>query len=215
MTLLGRSVLVLLWGGLSLTPLAWGQASERAESRTPPSTSLSASGPLDATLSWSDLTERQKSALSPLMKLWPEINQAQKRKWLAVSRNYHDLPEEEQFKMHARMRDWVRLGPRERAQARLEYARSQTLSLDERRQRWEAYQALSEVERQQLAQNAPRQPKGAAIALRPVPAAKISPPVTRSEPQKGASFSLLRIDTDRIHPITLLPKPGSGSSTHE
>jgi hypothetical protein len=219
MTLLGRCVLVFLWGGLSLTPLAWGQASERAETRStqasPRSLTQSASGPLDATLSWSELTERQQNALSPLKKLWPEINQAQKRKWLAVSRNYHDLPEEEQLKMHARMRDWVRLGPRERAQARLEYARSQTLSVDERRQRWEAYQALSEVERQQLAQNAPRQPKGAAIALRPVSAAKISPPVNRTEPQKGAGFSLLRIDTDRIHPVTLLPTQPPGSSHHE
>ncbi len=215
MTLLGRCLLALFWGGLSLSPPVWAQGTERAETRTPKAAPVAAAPALDATLGWSELTERQKSALSPLMKLWPEINQAQKRKWLAVSRNYHDLPEEEQLKMHARMRDWVRLGPRERAQARLEYARSQTLSLDERRQRWEAYQALSELERQQLALNAPRQPKGAAIALRPVSTAKISPPVTRPEEKKGAGFSLLRIDTDRIHPVTLLPTSAPGSTPHE
>ncbi|MDI9332032.1 MAG: DUF3106 domain-containing protein [Alphaproteobacteria bacterium] len=163
---------------------------------------------------WGHLSERQRDALAPLKKLWPEINEAQKRKWLAVSRNYHELPELEQQKMHERMRDWVRLGTRERAQARLEYARAQTLSVDERRQRWEAYMALSDDERKQLADQPIRQPKGAAIAPRPVPATKITPVPASTRPNAPSNgFSALRLDTDQIHPRTLLPLnvPGHAS----
>ena len=169
---------------------------------------------VEASPVWSDLSQHQQSALAPLKKLWPTINEAQKRKWIAVSRNYHDLPELEQQKMHERMREWVRLGPRERAQARLEYARAQTLSVDERRQRWEAYLALSEEERKQLADQSPRQPKGAAIAVRPVPVSKITPAIQVSNPAEGrGGFSALRLDPDKIHPRTLLPLnvPGHAS----
>ncbi|MEY2620731.1 MAG: hypothetical protein RIT26_551 [Pseudomonadota bacterium] len=170
---------------------------------------------IETSPAWAELSDRQQSALAPLKKLWPTINEAQKRKWLAVSRNYHDLPEMEQQKMHERMREWVRLGPRERAQARLEYARAQTLSVDERRARWEAYLALSEEERQQLAPKAPQALKGAAIAVRPVPAHKITPPpvTVQSKNPPAQGFSALRLDPDQIHPRTLLPLnvPGHAS----
>ncbi len=215
MTLFGRWVMLWLALGIALSTLVGAQTPDRSELRPSKTPAPVVVAPLDATLTWAELSERQQAALSPLKKLWPDINQAQKRKWLAVSRNYHDLPDEEQLKMHARMRDWVRLDARERAQARLEYARAQTLSLDERRQRWEAYLALTEDERQQLAKHPPRQPKGAAIALRPVPSAKIAPPVNRPEPHQGTGFSLLRIDTERIHPVTLLPTKGPGSVPNE
>ena len=162
---------------------------------------------------WMELSERQQVALLPLKKMWPEINQAQKRKWLAVSRNYHDLPEQEQEKMHARMHEWVSMGPRERAHARLEYARAETISVDERRNRWEAYQALSEEERKQLADQPVRKIKGAAIALHPAPTSKIVTPPQAADHTLAQGFSALRIDIDQIHPKTLLPLnvPGHAS----
>ena len=169
------------------------------------STSRPTANSVEASPIWTELSPDQQNALAPLKKLWPSINVAQKRKWIAVSRNYPDLPELEQQKMHQRMREWVRLGSRERAQARLEYARAQTLSVDERRQRWEAYQALSEEERKQLADQSPRQTKGAAIALRPVPTSKIIPAPKAAQANPAQGFSALRLDTDQIHPRTLLP----------
>jgi hypothetical protein len=168
---------------------------------------------VDASPAWAELNERQHKALWPLKKMWPEINQAQKRKWLAVSRNYHDLPEQEQDKMHARMNEWAALGARERAHARLEYARAQTISVDERRNRWEAYQALSEEERKQWADQPVRKLKGAAIALHPVPTSKIVAPPNVLDHATAHGFSALRFDTDQIHPRTLLPLnvPGHAS----
>jgi hypothetical protein len=167
----------------------------------------------EASPTWSQLSERQKTALTPLKKLWPEINEAQKRKWLAVSRNYRELPEQEQQKMHERMREWVAMGPRDRAHVRLEYARAQTLSVDERRARWEAYQALSDDERKKLADASPRKPKGAAIALQPVPTSKIVTPPQAADHTLAQGFSALRIDIDQSHPKTLLPLnvPGHAS----
>ena len=202
-----------LCAGLCLTLGSWAQKAS-VPTGVHPDQVKAAPALTEASPSWVELSERQQAALSPLKKMWPQINEPQKRKWLAVSRNYHELPDEEQQKMHARMRDWVRLGPRERAQARLEYARAQTLSVDERRNRWEAYQALSEDERNRLAQHPVRQPKGAAIALRPVPAPKITPAPVASQPRDHTKgFSALRIDTDQIHPVTLLPLnvPGHAS----
>ena len=202
-----------LSGALACTvPLAHAQSTPSPE--TGPTKVGKTTRPLmEASPTWAELNPQQQTALHPLKKLWPDINQAQKRKWLAVSRNYHDLPEQEQLTMHARMRDWVRLDPRERSQARLEYARAQTLSVDERRARWEAYLALSDAQREALAQHRPRQPKGAAIALKPVAAPKITPPRTQTPPAYVKGFSALRIDTDQIHPRTLLPLnvPGHAS----
>ena len=198
-------VVLMLW----MLP-TWGGASTGEELNAAKRTAGLVIEPSPA---WMELSERQQVALLPLKKMWPEINQAQKRKWLAVSRNYHDLPEQEQEKMHARMNEWVAMSPRERAHARLEYARAQTISVDERRNRWEAYQALSEEERQQLAHQPARKPKGAAIALHPVPTSKIVAPPQVNTHDTGHGFSALRIDTDQIHPRTLLPLnvPGHAS----
>lgn len=203
------------WALACVVCLGHAQAPGHAEVGAAKAGKVSSRPLIESSPAWSELSPEQQTALHPLKKLWPEINQAQKRKWLAVSRNYHELPEQEQLTMHARMRDWVRMDPRERSQARLEYARAQTLSVDERRARWEAYLALSDEERKALAEHRPRQPKGAAIALRPVAAPKITPPRASQPPQPAyvKGFSALRIDTDQIHPRTLLPLnvPGHAS----
>jgi hypothetical protein len=214
MSLVRASVRVC-WASLLATTLVlagpvWGQSANSARgngSDTQKSPTLIESSP-----TWAELTERQQAALEPLAKFWPGMNQARKRKWLAVSRNYHELPAEEQQTMQERMREWVSLSPREQAQARLEYARAQTLTIDERRARWEAYLALSEEERKKLANHPPRKPKGAAIALHPVPAPKIVPPPQPAHVE-GQGFSALRIDTDKIHPRTLLPLNVSGHAS--
>lgn len=206
----GPTVYLWLWLLTCAMPLHAQGLTPKATPDPPssPKTPVSEAAPV-----WANLGPQQQSALAPLKRLWPSINEAQKRKWLAVSRNYHELPEQEQQKMHERMREWVHLGPRERALARLEYARAQTLSVDERRMRWQAYQALSKDERKQLADQSPRQVKGAAIAVRPVPADKITPPDQSAQNTGRSGFSALRLDPDKIHPRTLLPLnvPGHAS----
>lgn len=208
-----HKIIGLAWLISWLTLTAWADQSAAASEPKAQSTSPSATIKSEASPRWPELTNEQQQALTPLQKLWPEINQARKRKWLAVSSNFQDLPELEQQKLQDRMREWASMTEVERAQARLQYAHAQAIGVDERRQRWEAYLALSQEEREQLAQHRPRKPQGAAVALRPAPRSKIITPVQRTDTSTHQGFSALRIDTDQIHPSTLLPLnvPGHAS----
>jgi hypothetical protein len=203
------SLIGLVW---VCAPIAWAATNDTLPKK-PVKTPSPAAIKVEAPPTWAELTASEQMALTPLHKLWPDINLARKRKWLAVSRNFQDLPELEQQKLQDRMREWASMSEFERAQARLQYAHAQTMSVDERRQRWEAYQALSLEQRELLAQQRLRKPQGAAVALRPVPRSKIITPVHRAEAGAPSGFSALRIDTDQIHPATLLPLnvPGHAS----
>ena len=114
-----------------------------------PAASASAKKP-ESSPTWQSLNANQKTALAPLHKLWPEISEAQKRKWLALSVNFSDRSAEEQAKMQARMKDWAKLTPQQRALARLNFAEVQQVTVDERKSKWEAYQSLSRDERHEL-----------------------------------------------------------------
>ena len=155
-----HKIIGLAWLISWLTLTAWAEQPATASAPKALSTPTTASIKSEASPRWPELTSAQQQALSPLQKLWPEINQARKRKWLAVSSNFQDLPELEQQKLQDRMREWASMTEVERAQARLQYAHAQAIGVDERRQRWEAYLALSQEEREQLAQHRPRKPQG-------------------------------------------------------
>ncbi len=143
--------------------------------------------------SWAELTPPQKTALAPLESTWAGINAAQKRKWLEISKNHPRLSPLEQTTMHSRMNEWVAMSPQQRAQARLNFAKTKELSTlltpDEKKAKWETYQALSPAEKRGLAAAAVPKPAGAATAVKPVapqklvlvpnsPAPKASAPAT-------------------------------------
>ncbi|UUZ63503.1 DUF3106 domain-containing protein [Polaromonas sp. P1(28)-13] len=142
----------------------------------------------------------QQQTLKPLASSWNTISEPQKRKWLEISKNYPSLPPEGQATMHSRMNEWVTLSPQQRAQARLNFAKTKELSTqltpEEKKAKWETYQALSAEEKQKLAAKASPKPTGAATAVKPVapqkladvppqpnkPGAKPAPKITPSEP---------------------------------
>jgi hypothetical protein len=78
-------------------------------------------------LPWPDLSAAQKQALAPLAPLWVSLSEAQRQKWLALSKNFNNLPLAEQQIMHSRMADWASLTPQQRTQARLNFGESQKL----------------------------------------------------------------------------------------
>ncbi|MEO6321890.1 MAG: DUF3106 domain-containing protein [Polaromonas sp.] len=132
-----------------------------------------ASGP-----AWSDLTALQQKALAPLASSWnTSMSEAQKRKWLEISRNYSALSPEGQATLNSRMNDWVSLSPQQRAQARLNFGKTKELSRqltpEEKKAQWDAYQALSPEEKQKLAAKSPK-PMGAATAIQPVAPQKLA-----------------------------------------
>lgn len=132
----------------------------------------------------------QQQALRPLASSWnTTISEPQKRKWLEISKNYPSLSPEEQATMHSRMNEWVTLSPQQRAQARLNFARTKELSKqltsEEKKAKWETYQALSPEEKQKLAAKASPKPLGAATAVKPVAPQKLAP--VPPHPVKAAS----------------------------
>lgn len=120
----------------------------------------------------------QQQTLQPLASNWNTISEAQKRKWLEISKNYHSLPPEGQATMHSRMNEWVALSPQQRAQARLNFAKTKELSRqltpEEKKAKWQTYQALSPEEKQKLAAKATTRPVGAALAVKPVSPQKLA-----------------------------------------
>ena len=126
---------------------------------------------------WSELAPMQQQALKPLAVSWNTISEAQKRKWLEISKNYPTLSPADQTTLHSRMNEWVALSPQQRAEARLNFATTKELSTqltpEEKRAKWQTYQALSPEEKQQLASKATPRPAGAALAVKPVAPQKL------------------------------------------
>ena len=157
---------------------------------------------------WKELTAAQTQALSPLAQLWPTMTEAHKRKWLALSQNFSQLPDADKNTLQGRMREWAALSSQQRAQARLNFADAKQLPQDERRSKWEAYQALSPEEKQKLAAQKPTAKVGAALAPKPVSAEKLA--VT---PTATANKALPRIASDQAAPTTLLPNTVAAPSS--
>jgi Protein of unknown function (DUF3106) len=159
---------------------------------------------------WKDLTPDQQQSLRPLATNWPTISEAQKRKWLALSRNFPGKTPIEQAKLHSRMTEWVSLSQQQRTQARLNFAEAKTLSPAEKAARWKAYQALSPEEKQKLAAKNTPAPAGATSAVKPVPEQKLAKvPTTRHSQATGA----VAANSPKVDANTLLPlSPSAGAS---
>ena len=144
--------------------------------------------------SWAELNPMQQQSLKPLAATWVGISEAQKRKWLEVSKNYPNLPAADQAVMHSRMNEWVAMSPQQRAAARLNFAKTKELSKeltpDEKKAKWQTYQALSPEEKAKLAAKAAPKPAGAATAVKPV------------APQK------LAVTTKSVPPLPTVPPAG-------
>jgi hypothetical protein len=124
---------------------------------------------------WSELAAEQQQALQPLNAHWNTLNVSQKKKWLALSRNFASMSADDRSTLHSRMIEWAALSNQQRTQARLNFAEVKRIPPDERKAKWEQYQALSEEEKRKLAERAPTKPRGAAIPVRPVSSQKLVP----------------------------------------
>ena len=166
----------------SLSSAAMAQSPPPAAARAASSASTSAPlPPKTAPVSkpaWAELSPAQQQSLKPLAASWNTISEPQKRKWLEVSKNYSKLSSVEQTTLHSRMVEWVAMSPQDRAAARLNFAKTKELSNeltgDEKKAKWQTYQALSPEEKAKLAANASPKPTGAATAVKPVPPQKLA-----------------------------------------
>lgn len=158
----------------------------------------------EAKPTWQELTPAQQASLKPLAANWSGIGEAQKRKWLALSKNYPSLPAPEQATLHSRMIEWASLSQQQRTEARLNFAETKKHSAGEKTADWQAYQALSQEDRQKLAAEATPKPAGAAAAAKPVAPQKLAAvPVTRQDTRQAAESTTGNQAVDRN---TLLPR---------
>jgi hypothetical protein len=154
---------------------------------------------------WSELTVQQQQALAPLSASWRSLGEAHKRKWIALSENFHTMPPPEQARLHSRMTEWATLSPQQRNAARLNYAEAQKVAPEDKRAKWEAYQALPPEEKKRLAaghQAVKPVPPSTAIAVHPVPQQKLA---RISKPKKAEATPKLTIVPGPPENNALLP----------
>lgn len=205
MRFISKTTLLLTAQLLAALGGTYGHATVQAQTTNTQTASPNAS----ARPHWKDLTLAQQQALTPLAQLWPTMTEPHKRKWLAISQNFAQLSSDEKSIVQGRMREWAALSPQQRTLARLNFADVKQLPQDEKRTKWEAYQALSPEAKQKLATQQPNPTLGAAPAVRPVSANKLAAPPTAGSSTKP----LPRIDTQQAAPTTLLPPlPGTAAA---
>jgi hypothetical protein len=160
----------------------------------------------EASPTWAELTPQQQQSLGPLAGTWRVLGEAHKRKWLALSENYPTMQPAEQALLHSRMTEWAALSPQQRTLARLNFAEAQKVAPQDKRAKWEAYQALPPEEKRKLAAGAAataKPPPTTAIAVHPVPQQKLAH-IPRRKPGNAARIAVLPGQVDNN---TLLPQP--------
>jgi len=166
-----------------------------------PTRAASAPPTAPASKAWQQLTSGQKQALAPLGAQWGALTAQQQNKWLALSHNFAQLSVTDQITMHARMADWVALSPRQRTLARLNFNTLQSVPKEDKKAKWEAYQALSAEEKRVLSAGSAIPPKSAAPTAKPLaPYRQVITPVRPAPGNQAAP-------TTSIDRKTLLPRP--------
>ncbi|MDT7515902.1 DUF3106 domain-containing protein [Rhodoferax mekongensis] len=164
-------------------------------------------------VTWSSLNAAQKTALAPLQTSWETLAAGHQRKWIALSQNFANMSAEDKERLHSRMGEWAALKPKERQQARLNFAETKKTPPAELAANWEAYQALSAEEKEALAKKAAAKPAGAAIATKAPSPQKITPvPLTRNSPESKREKLVAQQPLDQNTLLPLAPAAKSNSS---
>jgi len=160
---------------------------------------------------WTELSAAEQRSLAPLAGTWNTLSAAQKRKWQALSPNFPKLSADEQAKLHSRMTEWAGLSPQQRSRARLNFAGTKELTGDEKKAKWEAYQALPPEEKRKLAASAASaaKPPDTAAAIKPVPQDKLA---KVPKPRAPASRAVVAAPRGAASGPVLLPAGPAGAT---
>lgn len=203
-----RSAAWLTGAMLWVAATGWvGQVQAQAPSSAP-APAASSVKPLAKPL-WRDLSAKQQQALQPLAAHWDALSEGHKRKWLALSRNHAKLSPAEKATLHSRMTEWAALSRQQRDQARFNFAEVKQVPADERKAKWEAYQALSPEEKRRLAESAAPRPPGAAGTIRPVPAQKLVPLPTEATKGQHSARIQLAPPAEAVAPAPMIATPSA------
>ena len=103
---------------------------------------------------WASLSPSQRDALKPLQQEWSTIDADRKQKWLEVAAQFPSMSADERQRVQARMTEWTKLTPAQRGAVRFQFKQAKELAPTNRQARWDAYQALPEDQKKELASRA-------------------------------------------------------------
>ncbi len=104
--------------------------------------------------SWASLTPAQRAALEPLAREWGSLDAYRRQKWLEIAERMPRMAPDKQARMQARMTEWAHMTPQQRAQVRMQFQEARQVAPVNRKESWDAYLALPEEQRRQLAERA-------------------------------------------------------------
>jgi len=138
-------------------------------------------------LDWQQLSPLQQTVLASLESDWSSFTPASKTKWLKVADRYPAMTTAEQERLQARMAAWAKLPQKDRRIARDNYLSSMQFPVEQKTAAWEAYQQLSDEEKQKLAQQEQSRKKTGAVTS---PAIQNRPPLntTNSSTSSGSTI---------------------------
>lgn len=201
-----------LMAGLLLHGAVWGQALPNAQVTPAAATAQQSAGsaaPIKTQGNWKELTLAQQVALQPLAPHWSTLSEAQRKKWLTISKNFDKLPDDEKSTLHSRMAEWATLTPQQRIQARLNFGETNRMPQIEKKVQWEAYQSLPEEEKRKLGAAQQGPVMGAALAPRPVAQDKLLHVQTPQGqlPVKGKTPGVKDLDQKTLLPASKVTSP--------
>jgi hypothetical protein len=221
MRLPATSLLIATLGVAALSPALGASSWVMAQAQVPPlattpaparkAVAPKAAAKDEASPTWAELSPQQQQALAPLAASWKTLSEGHKRKWLALSQNYPKMSREDQALLHSRMSEWVALTPQQRTQARLNFAETKKLPAEDKKAKWEAYQALPPEEKRKLAAGAAAAkppPPPTAAAVQPVPPQKMAKVPARKSNSRTPRIAAAPNQVDHN---TLLPQPGAAA----
>ena len=142
-------------------PAATGSAAP--PTALPSGTSRNAALPPSAVSpAWAALTPAQRAALKPLEREWGAIDGNRRQKWLEIAGRMPRMSADDQARVQARMIEWAAMTPQQRAQVRLLFQEAKQVAPQNRKESWDAYQALPSDERLRLAARAAAETAAAA-----------------------------------------------------
>lgn len=152
-------------------------ASAAQESTSHPKTNESSSSKKGSKLDWPNLSPLQQTVLATLESDWSTFSQNSKVKWLKVADRYPTMSSADQERLQRRMSDWSKLPQKDRRLARDNYLSSLQFPPEQKTAAWQAYQQLSEEEKQKLAQQELAKKKTGAVSS---PAIQPRPPLNNT-----------------------------------
>ena len=128
-------------------------------------------------------------------------------KWVEVAGKFPTMPADERQRLQARMSEWARMSPAQRATARLQFQEVKAVPAEERQERWKAYQELTAEERNALASRA----KPAARAASAAPP-RIEPDASSAK-RNIAKATPPAAPTRVVAPTVVQARPGATTTT--